>query len=551
MWFELFYTFLGGLGIFFFGMKNLSEALQSLSGSLIRKVINTVTANRFMAVGVGMVVTMLVQSSTISTVMFVGLVNAGLMNLFQAIGLIFGANIGTTITGWIISLKVGKYGLLLVGLGVFPMLFSDAPKVKQTGRMLLAFGLIFLGLEWMGGAFRPLRTSEGFISLLQYFSADSIPTLLACIFMGAALTCIVQSSSAMLAVTIALAMTGAITFQTAAALVVGENIGTTITAQLASVTGNTQAKRAARAHAIFNGLGVIWLIPLFWIFLDVVDWVVPGVPDMLAEDGSKPFVAAHIAAAHTLFNVTNTFMFLPFVNHLARLVTWMVPASKKKEIPHLEFLPATTELLAPTIALSAAEKEMLQLARRTDKILKRTKEYLELEAPPVKLRRQIQKDEDITDSIQKEITVFLCRTQEVKLSAEESRFAYALIRAADELESIADYCITLIVHKDRLVEGEENLTEEARNELVQYMDLVIAYFESVYQHLSTGSLDMDVVYQEMEDIKEEEKSIRKRHRDRIIKGVCGAIPGIMFSDMLVAISKMRSHTTNVAEAMDS
>ena len=261
--FKIIYTVLGGLGVFFYGMKSMSEALQSVAGDVIKNIIHTLTKNRVSALLVGIVVTMLVQSSSVTTVMVVGFVNAGLMSLVQAIGIVFGANIGTTITGWIISIKIGKYGLLFIGLGIFPMLFGKSNKLRQIGRIMFGIGMIFFGLELMSGAFKPLRTMPEFIDAVAYFSQPNYFSYFACVVVGCILTVIVQSSSAMLGITMALATSGAIEFQTAAALVLGENIGTTITALLASVGGNIEAKRTARAHAIFNVLGVAIIFVIF------------------------------------------------------------------------------------------------------------------------------------------------------------------------------------------------------------------------------------------------------------------------------------------------
>ena len=242
--FKMGYTAIGGLGIFILGMKYLSDSLQSLSGGLIRKAISSVTTNRFLAVIVGLVVTCFVQSSSITTVMVVGLTNAGLMQLSQAIGVILGANIGTTITGWILAVKVGKYGLLLVALGVFPMLFSKNDRISATAKVCVALGLIFFGLEIMSDAFKPLRKDEGFMNLMLSLDAQTLLSILGCVAIGCMMTMIIQSSSAMLGITIALASTGAIPLYTAVALVLGENIGTTITAQFAAIGGSIAARRA-------------------------------------------------------------------------------------------------------------------------------------------------------------------------------------------------------------------------------------------------------------------------------------------------------------------
>src|SRR5690606_705267 len=276
------------------------DALQNAASDVIKNVINTITKHRVYSVIVGIVVTVIVQSSSISTVMVVGMVNAGLMNLTQAIGIIFGANIGTTITGWIISIKIGKYGLLLVGMGIFPMLFARASRFKSIGQVLFGVGLVFFGLDIMTDALKPLRSIPEFLNAISFFSGQNYGAYVASIFMGCILTILVQSSSAMLGITMAMATTGIIEFHTAAALVLGENVGTTITALLASVGGNVNSKRAARAHAIFNILGVLVVFGIFPWFVELVDAMVAGDPNLVAANGEKPNIALHIATGHTL-----------------------------------------------------------------------------------------------------------------------------------------------------------------------------------------------------------------------------------------------------------
>ena len=323
--FAMAYTAIGGLGIFILGMKFLSDSLQMLSGGVIRKVISSLTSNRFLAVLVGISVTAFVQSSSISTVMVVGLVNAGLMQLSQAIGFILGANIGTTITGWILAIKIGKYGLLLVGLGIFPMLFSKNDRITATARTLVALGLIFFGLEIMSDAFRPLRSDESFMNLMLLLDAQSLISILGCVLIGCLMTMVVQSSSAMLGITIALAMTGAIPFHTAVALVMGENIGTTITAQLAAIGGTVAARRTAMAHSVFNIVGVVILVIVFSPFVALVEALVPGIANFANAAGDRPYIAAHIAFAHSMFNVTATLIVLPFLGLLVSIVIKLVP----------------------------------------------------------------------------------------------------------------------------------------------------------------------------------------------------------------------------------
>ncbi|MCB0385308.1 MAG: Na/Pi cotransporter family protein, partial [Bdellovibrionales bacterium] len=438
-WFKLTYTVLGGLGIFFYGMKMLSEGLQAAASQWIRKAINTLTTNRFMAVLVGLGVTCFVQSSSITTVMVVGFVNAGLMELAQAIGVILGANIGTTITGWIISIKIGKYSLLLIGLSIFPLLFSRNERISQVGRVVFALGMVFLGLELMSGAFKPLRTNDDFLALMQYFTADDFFSLVGTIFIGCLLTFVVQSSSAMLGITIALASTGAITFQTALALVMGENIGTTITALLASIGANTNARRAGVAHAVFNVLGVMVLTCVFWIYKDFIELIIGGAADFADAEGQKPYVAAHIAAGHTVFNVANVLLFLPLMKYLELVVRKIVPDKAYKEQKKLEFF-GDASTTSPALAIGLARAELIKMAELVTKLFDITKTFLNSPQELTELIQKIDKFERITDKMHMEITVFMGKVMESHLSVEETNRVKAILRMAEELESIADYC---------------------------------------------------------------------------------------------------------------
>lgn len=550
MGFEQIYTLLGGLGIFFFGMKMLSEALQRVAGPMIRQVIAALTSNRIFAVGVGTFVTMLVQSSSITTVMVVGLVNAGLMNLGQAIGVIFGANIGTTITGWIIAIKVGKYGLLFVGLGLFPLFFSRSERLKQFGRLVMALGFIFMGLKFMEEAFKPLRGSTDFMALMQYFQADHYGSVLVCISIGMLLTFVVQSSSAMLGITMSLAATGAINYQTAVALVLGENIGTTITALLASVGANTDAKRAARAHALFNVLGVVWVSAIFWKYTDLVNWVVAGDPFMKDADGGFPNAGAHIAMAHTLFNVTNTLLFLPWTKTIAKIVTVLTPAPKRRESPHLKFLPSHLNLSAPDIAIAAAEKEVLNMLEIVTQTWNRTQRYVQSEKEDLKLKEKIVKGEDICDQLQNEITEYLCQVQEASLSPEQAAIANGLIRAADELERMTDYCVLIARAKDRLTDAHEKVPTEAISDLLDYLEAINGLFETIRTTaVEKRSWNLEKIYRKREVLREAGNRYREEHRHRIEKRQIRAKASMAFSDLMESLRKFRGHAINFAEAL--
>jgi phosphate:Na+ symporter len=271
---EIIFYVCGGLGIFLLGMKNMSEGMQAVAGERLRKMIGAITNNRFMASSVGTLVTCIIQSSSVTTVMVVGMVNASIMTLTQAIGVILGANIGTTITGWILVVKIGKYGLPLLGISAFFYLFSKKDKIRFLAMFLMGLGMVFFGLELMKDGFAPIKDMPGFVEWFHRFSPDSYLGVWKCVLVGAALTAIVQSSSATLGITIALALTGTIDYLTAAALILGENIGTTITAFLASLGAFTNARRAAYAHVAFNVIGVFWITLLFVPYTNLVSRVI-------------------------------------------------------------------------------------------------------------------------------------------------------------------------------------------------------------------------------------------------------------------------------------
>lgn len=312
---KMIFGIIGGLGIFLLGMKNMSEGMQAVAGSKLRRLINAVTNNRLTACGAGALVTCLIQSSSVTTVMVVGMANASLMTLSQAIGVILGANIGTTITGWILALKIGKYGLPIIGVAALFFLFSRRERVRYTAMLFLGLGMVFYGLQLMKLGFAPLRDMPQFEAWFVRFSPDSYAGVLKCCLVGAVLTAIVQSSSATLGITMGLASTGVIDFPTAAALVLGENIGTTITAYVAALGASANAKRASFAHMTVNILGVAWITAVFPFYLQIVKAVV----DFTSHADTFPIMKA-IALSHTGFNVVNVIVFLPLIGVLVKLL---------------------------------------------------------------------------------------------------------------------------------------------------------------------------------------------------------------------------------------
>ena len=547
------YTAIGGLGIFIIGMKYLSDSLQALSGGLIRKAISSVTTNRFLAVIVGLVVTCFVQSSSITTVMVVGLTNAGLMQLTQAIGVILGANIGTTITGWILAVKVGKYGLLLVAIGAFPMLFSKNDRVSASAKVLVALGLIFFGLQIMSGAFKPLRSDEGFMNLMLTLDAKTLLSIFGCVAIGCVMTMIIQSSSAMLGITIALALTGAIPLYTAIALVMGENIGTTITAQFAAIGGSVSARRAAMAHTIFNVLGVLIIISIFSVYVEMIEKFVPGASGYVDADGNRPYIAAHIAMGHTFFNVTATVVMLPFLNYLATLVTKIVPDKAGAAEGAFKYIGAPGTMPIP-MGIPMIYEELKKMQAKVLKALRHSGSYVQRDLKGRdRFYRKVKALEEETDEMQHEITTFTVTLMQAGgASKAQSDRAYSYVRAADELESIADYARSFSGYMNRLDKHELDFSEEGWKDLMNYHQEVVNFFSLVCNAFNNeDATSTRKIYDEASRLNDLADQVRKAHLDRMKSGTCNALPALTFSDMAVALRRIKNHTVNLHEALFS
>jgi len=351
---------LGGLAIFLFGMKSMSEGMKAVAGRRMRRLIASVTDNPFMAVAAGVAVTFLLQSSSITTVLVVGFVNSGLMMLTQAIGVILGADIGSTITGWILALEVGKYGLVILAVGVFLLFFAKGERTRFIAGVIMGLGMIFYGLELMKEGFKPMRQMPEFVEWFSYFNAKDYAGVLKCALVGCVLTIIVQSSSATLGITMGLAATQVIPFETAAALVLGENLGTTVTALFASIGAKPNAKRAAYSHVLLNFAGVAWITAVFPVYMDILERFVSLGSGLL---GMPVNVMTKIALVHTGFNLLNTFIFLPLIPLLAWVVTKIVPDKvDTADISKPKFINDQV-LNSPDIALDLLEREQNHLIK--------------------------------------------------------------------------------------------------------------------------------------------------------------------------------------------
>ena len=429
-------------------------------------------------------------------------------------------------------------------------LFMRNERFAYMGRLFVALGLIFFGLQIMSGAFKPLRSDPAFISHLQLFDATTVASMLGCVVIGCLLTFVIQSSSAMLGITIALATTGAISYPTAAALVFGENVGTTITALLASIGANTNAKRAALSHATFNVLGVFIMLLIFNPYIHFIDYIVPGNPELLLEDGTKPNIAAHIAMGHTIFNCIATLVAIPLLGILARFVCYVIPEkdSKAKGIKYI----GTPGLINTSVSLNMGKLELIELTKKTKQILLLSEEYLKTSQHKGKLLDEIKQIETETDEIQKALTSFVCQVMEGKISEEQAAEAYFLIRGADELESIADYSQSLANYKYRLHKNGHSVSKEAWDDLYMFMEGSINLFDSIAENLE-GKADssIETIKSNAASLNRQADDIKLNHLSRMSSGTCKALPALTYSDMIVALRRIKNHTVNLFEASPS
>jgi phosphate:Na+ symporter len=547
---DILFKVIGGLGIFLLGMKHMSEGMQAVAGSRLRKMISAVTDRRILACLIGTLITGLVQSSSVTSVMVVGFVNSGFMTLMQALGVILGANLGTTVTAWIIALKIGKYGLPILGVSAGFFLFSKNDKVRYTALTLLGVGMVFFGLQTMGSAFKIPEVKEYLRAAFSILDATTYLGVLKCAFFGCLATMIVQSSSATIGITIVLAREGIIGFDAAAALVLGLNIGTTITAWLASLGTNTNAKRAAYAHIIFNVVGTLWLVPFFFIYTKGVNnlfGMMEGFFAQTQEDWDD--ITAKIALVHTGFNLINIIIFLPIMSWLAKLVEWMVPEKKVDATKHLTYFDVRM-LDTPAIGIAQSHKQVLFMAESIEKMTDWLATILKSEEPNDDLEHKIFRREAILDNVQKEVMVFLSHMISGQISHDVMDEARRQMRIVDEYETLSDYLASVLKGYIKIRNNQLVISPEGRKEIVSLHQKVSDYIRFINEAersgnteiLSKAQTDGDLITREM-------KNYRRQHLIRLSEKKVEPLKSLMFTDMLNNYRRMKDHALNIAEVI--
>ncbi|MDW3900426.1 Na/Pi cotransporter family protein [Staphylococcus saprophyticus] len=528
---EIIFTFIGGLGIFLYGIKQMGDGLQAAAGDRLRNILNTFTSNPIMGVLAGMIVTILIQCSSGTTVITIGLVSAGFMTMRQAIGVVMGANIGTTVTAFIIGIDIGAYALPILAIGAFLIFFIQKRKVKNIGMILFGFGALFYGLELMSGAVKPLADLEGFKQLMLDMSSNPIYGLIA----GTILTVVIQSSSATIGILQGFFANDLISLHGALPVLLGDNIGTTITAVLASLAGSLAAKRVAAVHVMFNVIGASIFLIILPLYQMAIEW-------MQSLLNLKPEMV--IAFAHGTFNVTNTLIQLPFIFVLAWVVTKIVPGEDLNEKYKPRNLDRNLINRAPSIALQEAQEEIQNIGHMTFSMLKNVNEYDD------KKERDIMHKHAAIDNMNDNVRQYLTKISEKKLSKKDAERMTVLQDVNRTILKVAGLSEAYLLDKKKEQTNQVQISEKAE-----------ASINRLYDHVTTSfdkTIDMFDVYDrvkrdEIVKISNEsyrlEHDLRKKHIKRLSSGECTPEGGLLYLDMIGILERIGYHSRNISESM--
>ncbi len=544
---------LGGLGLFILGMKMMTDGLQMSAGDKIRKILGAVSSNRVAGFATGAGVTAIIQSSSATTVMLISFVGAGMMTLEQSVGVILGANVGTTVTAQMIAFKLTKIALPAIALGVVLKFFSKKRRNRYVGEIILGFGLLFYGMTVMKQGLAPIKSDPAFISFFTQFDAHTIPGMLFCVITGAILTVVVQSSSATIGLTMTLATQGLLDFPAAMALVLGENIGTTITAQLATIGAtNVNAYRAARAHAMFNIIGVIIILCIFPYFIQLVEFttgLMGGGQVSQVIDGDVVNISRYIANGHTLFNVVNAFIFLLLLPWLIKVSILLSPKEDETE-QDLFRMPNFDDRFIdnPIAAITQVRSEIIRMANIALITLQNTLDSLQ--ARDLKKLNKWKRYEDHLDAMQKEIIRYLTRIYQEDVSEAEAKELSSLIRVTNNIERVGDAVENLAEMTEDIIDKDIHFSKDALKDISVISGQAIAFLmlvsEGLQHEIANFMADAQTIEDNIDFMRDE---MRHDHILRLKEGVCRNEPGLIFSDMLSNFEKIGDYCYNIAEGI--
>ena len=524
---------MGGLGLFLYGMNLMGDGLQKSAGSKLKRIIELLTSNVIMGVLVGMVVTMIIQSSSATTVMVVGFVNAGIMSLPQAIGVIMGANIGTTITAQLVSLDVNFLAPIALGIGIVIYMFSKKPKYKHIAEILIGFGILFTGMDFMKVAVKPLAGYQGFTDMLLSFGHHPILGVL----MGFAITAIVQSSSASMGMLIALASQGLIPVTAALPILYGENIGTCVTSLISSIGASRNARRAAIMHLTFNVLGSM----IFMLILSK-----PIVAIVTAIDPTD--AARQIANAHTLFNIINVIILLPFNKLIVKLALKLVPQNndeKNDDSKTVKFIDDRM-IETPSIALVNIEKETLRMGEKAKESLNAAMEGI-MEKSNEKIELSFRR-EKLINELQKSIINYLIKLSKASLDEESRETVDALFNTVNDIERIGDHAENIAELGKDIKDSEISFSDVGLVELKDMYNKVVSTYTYALEAMRTSNVDLACKVIKMEEqVDMMEKSCRANHMNRLNSSSCSIDSGVIYLDIISNLERVSDHAVNIAQ----
>ena len=546
-----FFSLVGSLALFLFGMKTMSEGLEKFAGDRLRSILAAMTKNRVMGVLTGILITALIQSSSATTVMVVSFVNAGLMTLGQSIGVIMGANIGTTVTAWIISavgfkVNIAAFAIPLLAIGM-PLIFSNKGNRKSIGEFVFGFSFLFMGLAFLQEAATAMNIGDMVASMLSHVPQDSFLTILLFVIVGALVTMIVQASAATMAITLMLFGMNipGFGFEQAAALAMGQNIGTTITAFMASLTANTQARRAALAHMFFNVFGVVAFLIVFYPACDAVSWFV----DSIMGGGNDLF---KLSAFHTAFNIINTLLLIGFVRQIEMLVCRVLPMKAQEEDYRLRFISGGL-LSTAELSIMEAQKEIHHFAERCQRMFTFVPELMQIqdETEFNKLFSRIGKYENITDSMEMEIAAYLNKVSEGRLSDASKSQIQKMLRQITELESIGDsvYNLGRTLNRHRM-HCQDDFTPEQTQHMQTMLQLVEGSLDEMMKRIDltaprtniTKSINIE------HEINNYRKQLRNQNLSDVNAGLYSYQLGVFYVDFISECERLADYVMNVVQA---
>jgi phosphate:Na+ symporter len=538
-------SFLGGLGLLLYGLKTVSEALQVLFGDRLRQRMGHVGATRREQFTTGAVASLIAQSSATSAVMIVSFVNAGLMSLGQAAGVIVGANVGATTAGWLLALRLGPAALALLGGGALAHLLARREAARFAGALAMGVGMLFVALDWLQQAYSAVSPTAWPAWLVQPTTVGLV-AVLGALLVGAVATALLRSATALIGLVIALAATGVLRLDGALALVAGANLGSTASAYRAAAPATADSRRAALLHTLVNALTTVVLLAAFPYWLSAVALL--GLHPLGADGGLLAASPLDVALAHTTFNLVLAALALPLLGPLLGVAARLI-GPEQRERAGLRYLrPGVVE--SPALAIEQCRLEVLQMAALAAQALQLTRDLLaDLHSEARELRRQILGREKATDVAQHEVTVFMTRVMAGTLSVAQGEECRALIRAADEIESIADYCERLANYRRRLVRDGVVLDDAALHDLQAYLDRTIALYDDIVDRMRRKETNwLGAIEAKAQYLASEANSLRDANLQRLAAQRIGPAAGIFYNDMLVAVRRIRNHALNLAEA---